>query len=221
MKKLLVIGGGATLLLLSILFGAFFAGPLLASAHGTQATASTPAINPYCQQYMQDLARRLNVPVATLEQDKQAAREDILAQMVKSGKLTQAQADRIKQRIQSHQACTGQHQGLGDRGHDILNATFKKYEPVLLNAIAQGLRLNASQVQSDLQNGQTLSDIAKTQNISESQLHTITINAVQSTLNQAQKAGDITQQQENTFIQFLQKHPGVVDNLLHHKLSQK
>src|SRR5215467_1183272 len=107
MKKILYIGGGSALLLLCILFGAFFAGPLLASAlggHTTTATAtaaSTPtATNPYCQQYLQDLAKRLGVSVSTLQQDKLASAEDVLAQMVKDGKLTQNQANTIKQRLQ-------------------------------------------------------------------------------------------------------------------------
>ena len=42
MKKLLVIGGSSLLLLVAILCGAFFAGPMLASAHGTTATATKP-----------------------------------------------------------------------------------------------------------------------------------------------------------------------------------
>lgn len=221
MKKLLLIGGSATVLLLCILFGAFFAGPLLASAHGTQSAASTPAANSYCQQFLQDLAHRLNVPVTTFEQDKQAAREDVLAQMVKDGKLTQAQADKIKQRLETHTACANAGKGLGKQGRGILNSLFKKYQPALLNAVAQGLHLNASQLQADLHNGQTLSQVAQAQKISDSQLHTIVMNAVQSTLNQARQAGDITQVQATMFMQFLQKHPGLVNRILHHKLTKK
>ena len=93
MKKILLIGGGSALLLLCVLFGAFFAGPLLASARSSQTTAtaaSTPTTtNPYCQQYLQDLANRLGVSVSTLQQDKLASADDVIAQLVKDGKLTQ------------------------------------------------------------------------------------------------------------------------------------
>jgi hypothetical protein len=118
MKKVLLpllIGGGSALLLLCLLFGAFFAGPLFASAGPTR-TAPTPAptatmptatTNRYCQQYQQDLAKRLGVPVSTLQKNSLAASEDVLAQLVKDGKLTQSQANRIKSRIASHIACTG------------------------------------------------------------------------------------------------------------------
>src|SRR6516162_3238345 len=115
MKKMLLIGGGSALLLLCILFGAFFAGPLFASARGGQmssATSSAPtATNPYCQQYLQDLANRLGVSVSTLQQAKLGAAEDVLAQLVKDGKLTQNQANQIKQRLESHKACSGNGQG--------------------------------------------------------------------------------------------------------------
>src|SRR5260370_14587773 len=115
MKKALLIGGGSALLVLCLLFGAFFAGPLFASARsGPTKTAPTPAptattktTNPYCQQYQQDLAKRLGVPVSTLQKDSLAAAEDVLAQLVKDGKLTQSQANRIRSRMESHKACTG------------------------------------------------------------------------------------------------------------------
>src|SRR5437588_11879614 len=111
MRKLLFIGGGSILLLLAILFGVFFAGPLLASANGgpgqTTATSTPATTNTYCEQYLQDLANRLHVSVSTLQSDKLSAAEDELAQLVKDGKLTQKEADAIQKRLESHQACTG------------------------------------------------------------------------------------------------------------------
>ena len=124
MKKALLpllMGGGSALLLLCLLFGAFFAGPLFASAGPTK-TAPTPAptattptatTNRYCQQYQQDLAKRLGVSVSTLQKDRLAAAEDVLAQLVKDGKLTQSQANRIRSRMESRKPCTGHwHMGM-------------------------------------------------------------------------------------------------------------
>ena len=109
MKKVLLMGGGSALLLLCLLFGAFFAGPLFASTRsGSTKTAPTPTAttNPYCQQYQQDLAKRLGVTVSTLQKASLAAAEDVLAQLVKDGKLTQSQANQIRSRMESHMACT-------------------------------------------------------------------------------------------------------------------
>src|SRR5256884_6251800 len=149
MKKLLFIGGGSALLLLYILFGTFFAGPLFASARGSQTTttaASTPAAtNPYCQQYLQDLAKRLGVSVSTLQQDKLASAEDVLAQLVKDGKLTQTQADAIKQRLASHQACTGKGPGF-ERG--VAQHSLRQYLPNVASQVAQGLHLSVDQLKA-------------------------------------------------------------------------
>ncbi|HXZ03887.1 MAG TPA: hypothetical protein VEH81_03590 [Ktedonobacteraceae bacterium] len=216
MKKILIIGGGSALLLLCILFGAFFAGPLLASARGGQTsatTASTPAAtNPYCQQYLQDLANRLHVSVSTLQQDKLASAEDVLAQLVKDGKLTQNQANQIEQRLQSHKACSGIGRGLWGRG--VIMQSLKQYLPGIATQVAQGLHLTAGQLESQLQSGKSLSDIATAQGVSSTRLQTIVTNAIQSAVNQAVSAGNLTQQQATSIMQMLQKNPGALYHLL-------
>ena len=221
MKKILFIGGGSALLLLCILFGAFYAGPVLASARGGQTTtaASTPtAMNPYCQQYLQDLAKRLGVSVSTLQQDKLASAEDVLAQLVKDGKLTQNQANQIKQRLESHKACSGNGQGLW--GRRVAMQSLKQYLPGVATQVAQGLHINANQLMSQLQSGKSLSDIAKAQGVSSSQLQTIVTNAIQSAVNKAVSDGNLTQQQATNIMQKLQKNPAALNHLLNGHLSK-
>ena len=67
-KKMIAICGSVVVLLAAILVGAFFAGPLIASAHSNQNATTTTgtATNPYCEQYLQTLASKLNVSVTTL-----------------------------------------------------------------------------------------------------------------------------------------------------------
>jgi polyhydroxyalkanoate synthesis regulator phasin len=213
MKKILLIGGGSALLLLCILFGAYFAGPLLASARTGQASATpTPTgTNKYCQQYLQDLANRLGVSVNTLQQDKLAAAEDVLAQLVKDGKLTQNQANQIKQRLQANKACTGNGFSLG-RGIGL--HTLRQYLPNIANQVAQSLHMTTNQLKAQLQSGKSLSDIATAQGISSSQLHTIVINAIQSTLNKAVSDGNLTQQQATNIMQKLEQNPQFLDRIL-------
>ncbi len=216
MKKLLFIAGGSILLLLCVLFGAFFAGPLLASARSGQSTAtaaSTPATtNPYCQQYLQDLANRLHVSVSTLQSDKLASAEDVLAQLVKDGKLTQAQANQIKQRLVSHQACTGKGKGLWGRG--VILQSLKQYLPGLAADVANGLHMSSTDLMSQLQSGKSLSDIATAKGVSSAQLQTIVANAIQSAVDKAVSDGNLTQQQATTIIQMLQKNPNALNRLL-------
>jgi polyhydroxyalkanoate synthesis regulator phasin len=222
MKKILLISGGSALLLLCILFGAFFAGPLLASARSGQTTAtsaSTPAAtNPYCQQYLQDLAKRLGVSVNTLQQDKLASAEDVLAQLVKDGKLTQNQANQIKQKLQSHQACTGKGKGLW--GHGVMLQSLKQYLPAVTTQVASGLKMDASTLMSQLQSGKSLSEIATAHGVSSAQLQTIITNAIQSAVHKAMSDGNLTQQQATNIMQMLQKNPAALNHLLNAHLGK-
>lgn len=92
------------ILFLFLLCSASFASPLRASAHSIQGRDGVPIANSYCQLYLENLARRLHISVATLEQNKLAAEEDVLARMVKDGKLTQTQADKMKARYAANAA---------------------------------------------------------------------------------------------------------------------
>lgn len=224
MKKLLLIAGGSLLLVLAILFGGLMAAPLLASAHTsssntTTSTSATTATNPYCEQYLQDLAQRLGVPVNTLQSDKLAATQDVLNQMVKDGKLTQKEASAIMQRLQAHQACTGKHDLYS--GTKVVLSQLKQYLPNVESQIASGLHLSTSQLQADLHKGMTLEQIAKAQNVTTTQLHTIVLNAIQNAVNQAVSDGNITQQQGNAFMSYLQNHPGVINHLLGKHFGKK
>ncbi len=220
MKKILLIGGGSALLLLCILFGAFFAGPLLASARSGQASATpTPTgTNQYCQQYLQDLANRLGVSVSTLQKDKLAAAEDVLAQLVKDGKLTQNQANQIKQRLESNKACTGN--GFFS-GRGIGLHSLSQYLPGIANQVAQGLHITTDQLKAQLQSGKSLSDIAAAKGVSSSQLHTIVTNAIQSALNKAVSDGNLTQQQATNIMQKLENNPQFLNRILNKHFGQQ
>ena len=216
MKKFLLIGGGAALLLISIVFGAFFAGPLLASASSTNTTASTPAAtgNQYCDLFTQNLAKRLGISVTTLQQDRQGAFSDVLAQMVKDGKITQAQADQIKQRMASHPLnnCAGIKAA---RFNGIAVGPFlKKYRADIVNEVAQGLKLSSNQLMTQLKAGQSVDQIAQAQHVSLTDLHTLVIKALNDALSKAVSAGDLTQSQATAYQQLVQKHPQMLDKLL-------
>lgn len=216
-----MIGGAALLALLALLLGAFFAGPLLASANSGQTTAGTPTgSNAYCEQYIQDLAHRLNVSVSTLQQDQLAAHEDVLSQLVKDGKLTQAQANAIKQRLQNHKECSGKGNGIiGERA--IVRQFLGKYRSDIANEVAKGLNLSTTQLTAQLKAGKSLSQLATAQHVSASQLHTVVTNAIQDALKKAVSAGDLTQSQSDSFTQFLQKHPAFLDHLLNRHVGKK
>lgn len=225
MKKLFFVGSGVALLL-SIIGSAFFVASLSASAQSAGNTptsnppvTNTPAADLSCQHYLQTLARRLNIPLNTFARDTLAQREDALARMVKNGKLTRSQADALKQRLVSHQVCSGKDKNW--RNQNVLNTTLQKYQATLISLIAQSLHTDPTQLQTNLQKGQTLTEISKGQNISENQLSMLVLNSVRGTLDQAQKAGDLTSQQASSLLQYLRQNPDTVKFWMHHAFSKK
>lgn len=95
MKKLLT-SSCVTLLFLSLCCSIFFTGSLPASARSIQDAPDASVASPYCRVYLHYVAQRLNVSEDTLLRDKLAAKGDVLDQLVREGKLTQAQANRYK-----------------------------------------------------------------------------------------------------------------------------
>ncbi len=91
---------------------------------------------------------------------------------------------------------------------------LKQNKSQILNQIAQGLHMTSAQLQTQLQSGKTLSQIATAQNISATQLQTIVTNAVKSALQPAVSSGTINQLQVNAYVKRLQKNPQVLENAL-------
>lgn len=216
-KKIFFVIGGATLMLIGLLVGAFFAGPLIASAasgsnSSANTTTATTGTNTYCTQYQQNLANELHISVNTLQQDQKTAIDTTINQMVKDGKLTQSQANTLEARVNAHQACTGKANPVG---HFVTGQFLKKYRGDIENSVASGLHLTTAQLTTQLQSGKSLSQIATAQNVSATQLQIIVTNAVQSALNKAVSSGDLTQTQANTYTQMMKSHPQFLAHLLH------
>lgn len=217
-KKIFFVIGGATLMLMGLLIGAFFAGPLIASASSgnnqpANTTVATTGTNTYCTEYQQNLANELHIPVSTLQQDQKTAIDDTINQMVKDGKLTQSQATTLEARVNAHQDCTGKAKAT-PFGHFVTGQFLQKYRGDIENSVASGLHLTTVQLTTQLQSGQSLSQIATAQHISSTQLQTIVTNAVQSALNKAVSNGDLTQTQANTYAQMMKSHPQFLAHLL-------
>jgi transcriptional antiterminator len=218
-KKLWLLIGGGVVLLAAIIVGAVVALPHVASANSTSGspTATSTTQNQYCVQFNQDLASRLGVSVSTLEQDRQQAKIDLVNQLEKDGKLTQAQANTLIQRIQSHQACTNVSKQ--PYWNFVLRQFWSKYRSSIATQVAQGLNISRSQLVSDLKSGESLAQIAKAQHVTSAQLKTIVDNAVNSSLNSAVSAGVLTSAQQSALSTYIQNHPGLVNTLLHQNLK--
>lgn len=95
-----------------------------------------------------------------------------------------------------------------------ITKVLKQNKMQLLNQIAQGLHMTPTQLQTQLQSGKTLSQIATTQNVSAAQLQIIVTNAVKSALQPAVSNGTINQLQVNALVKRLQKNPKALETIL-------
>ncbi len=162
--------------------------------------ASSGGTNPR-QAFINDVAKRLNVSPTALNDALKGAYQDQLSQAVKSGKLTQAQANKIKQRIAkrplapigfAHRGFLGR--GPGGRG---FGAGLRARG---LDAAAKYLGLTNAQLRTQLRSGKSLAQIATAQHKSVSGL-TSTLQAdIKARLDKAVAAKRLTSAQEQKII---------------------
>jgi hypothetical protein len=193
-KRKLVIGS-------TVVAVAAFAGGAVAATQGSS--------NPR-QQYLNDVAKRLNVTPAQLNSALNGAALDQLNAAVKAGKLTQAQANALKQRIQ--QGAPGGFPfigppgpggpggpGHGPFGFGLGRAVFFGPDAPAV-AVAKYLGLTEAQLLKQLQSGKSLADIAKAQGKTTSGLEQAITAAAKTRLDKAVANKRLTAAQEQKLL---------------------
>ncbi|HUE25316.1 MAG TPA: hypothetical protein VMP89_00965 [Solirubrobacteraceae bacterium] len=145
------------------------------------------------QAFLNDVAKRLNVSPQQLSAAFKAAFIDRLDAAVKAGKITQAQADRIKQRIQNGGPVPFpigprlvRPHGFGRGG--------------TIGAAATYLGITDAQLLADLRRGETLAQIARAHGKSASGLQAAITSAMKTRLDRLVADGSITRAQENQIL---------------------
>jgi urease accessory protein UreF len=170
---------------------------------GGAAYAVTKANDGGRQAFLGDVAKRLNVTPQQLNNAIKGATEDRIQAAVKAGKLTQAQADQIKKKIEAAPAGVpfvgpglvmgGPRFGFrfGGPGGPISDG---------ISAASKYLGLTDQQLMDKLSSGKSLADVAGEQNKSVDGLKSAITDSVKSNLDSAVKAGKLTQAQENKLL---------------------
>jgi hypothetical protein len=164
------------------------AGPAAAGAGKASAT---------CQAYLGHLATQLGVSPAKLDAATLAAAKATVQDQVTSGKLTQAQADQIEARLPPSGLCSAV---IGNLGRARVAVAGNAY----LTAAASALGITEAQLKADLKGGQTLSQVAAAQKVSEADFKTKVVAALKPKLDAAVAAKRITQAQEDAQLAKLQ-----------------
>ncbi|MGZ4303296.1 MAG: hypothetical protein ACXVSL_00300 [Solirubrobacteraceae bacterium] len=184
----------------TVLAVAAFAGGAVAA---TQGSSQNPR-----QQYLNDVAKRLNVTPAQLESALKGASLDQLQAAVKAGKLTQAQANALKQRIQHGAAggapFIGPPPPFGPRGFG--PGPFGLHRALLFGpaaGAAKYLGLTEAQLVKQLQSGESLADIAKAQGKTTAGLEQAITSSLKARLDKAVANKRITAAQEQQLLKGL------------------
>ena len=181
---------------------------------GGAAYAVTKANDNPRQAFLGDVAKRLNVTPQQLNDAINGAFADRLDAAVKAGRLTQAQADQIKKKVEAGGGAPFLGAGPAVRGHVFFGAGPFGPTKRGLDAAAKYLGLTDQQLLAKLKSGKSLADVAGDQNKPVDGLKTAIKDSVKSDLDSAVKAGKLTQTQENNILDRLNAH---LDDLVNNK----
>jgi hypothetical protein len=151
------------------------------------------------QAIINDAASRLGIQPSKLSDALKKAFENRIDAAVQAGRLTKAEGDALKQRIESGDlplflgGPPMRHVEFGPFGHK-------------LDAAASYLGLTEAQLRTKLESGKTLAQIAKDQGKSVDGLVQALVNAAKTHLDADVKAGRLTQAQADSILKDLKQH---------------
>ena len=160
-----------------------------------------------------DAAKSLGVEPSKLSAALKKAFEDRIDAAVADGRLTKAQGDELKQRIESGELPALRAARLRAHGPGGPHGFFHG-----LDAAASYLGLTEAELHSRLESGKTLAEIAKAQGKSVDGLKDAMVKDAKTKLDAAVKAGRLSSAEEQRILADLQQH---VDDLVNGKLPDR
>jgi hypothetical protein len=199
MRRAAFLGGGAVaILLVGLALGAMLSTGVSARGLAAGHTAA-PQQNgiKYCHLYEQTLAHNLGVRVSRLESANVAALETTAHQAYTDKAITQSQLQNALNHINQLRSdpCTAVANIISQKHHG--GKQFAGAHQAVLTAVAGALHMQPAMLESDLASGETLPQIAASQNAKLADVNTAYLDAVHGQLSQAVSSGKITQAQAN------------------------
>jgi hypothetical protein len=157
------------------------------------------------QAVLDDAAKRLDVTPEKLREALAAAQDAQLDQAVRDGKLTQRQADAIKQRRRQSGRVLGgpvlEHPRF--RGHGRAFGALAGPRGALFSDLAKALGITTAQLHERLHDGKTIADIAKAEGKSLGSVRSALKSAARARADKAVADGDITRAQADAMLERL------------------
>jgi len=174
------------------------AGLAVAGAGGAYAATQLASPRQDNQAVLNDAAKQLGVEPSALSAALKKALENRVDEAVTAGRLTRAQGDELKQRIESGDVPLFGGPGFGFHERGALVGG--------LDAAASYLGLTEAQLRSQLQSGKSLADVAKAQGKSVDGLVQAIVDAAKKKVDAAVSAGRLTQTQADSILSGLKSH---------------
>jgi hypothetical protein len=193
---------GAAVIVTASAAGVSFGTKPAATTNVAAADANTQSTA--CTAFMKHFADQLHKSQAEINTAFQKAIADTLADEVKSGQITQGQADAIKKKLAGQTPCR---LPSTTRGHGGNKAPIGAYMQQYVTAAAAALGISEAQLKTDLSTGQSLSQVASAQHVSEADFRTKLIANLKPVLDKAVTDKKLTADQEQKIISALQTGP--------------
>jgi hypothetical protein len=217
-KVLVAAAGGALALAVVGAGGVYLAetGTHTTSAQtpAAQATATPNARGAQAQtrinDFLDQLAKNLNIDRPTLDNALKQTAKDEVAQAVSAGKLTQSEADQIDNAIDRGKLPQGLGfgiPGIAGVGRNVLGQ-ISGLQTAIQNAFQQTVGESQQQFFQEIKGGMTPDQVFQEHNTSAQAVGQAEAAAAKPILDQAVSSGQITQDQENSFLTALQNHGG-------------
>jgi hypothetical protein len=191
----------------------------LAVAGGAAAAVAATGSGSRGSDFLDSVAKHLGVTPQKLEDATKAAAIDQVNADLAAGRITKAQADELKARIQSGDGALGGLRGpgfgRGPGGPGFAGPGGPGFagKPSIANelaAAAKYLGLSESDLRTKLEDGQSLADVAKAQSKDLAGLEQAILDAAKADLDKAVADKDLTQSQADDILANLKSH---IDNI--------
>jgi polyhydroxyalkanoate synthesis regulator phasin len=183
-------------------------------ASGPGSAAPSGGARPGIDSFLNGLAQNLGIDRSTLDNALKTTAKQQVDQAVASGKLTQDQANRIDQRIDSGQGFFGVGAGFGRSGQrggeqgGANRTAMGACGSAMQQAVTSTLGVSSSELQQDRRNGESIAQIAQDHGTSAQSLQTAVVGAAQGCLDAQVQAGNLTADEEQRILQRLQSGSG-------------